>query len=86
MKILVYILSVTNAIAFTWIVQTERLNSKVPLNLPAFSAPVRNMPALNYAPPAELLPEIESFQDALDGGPQGELFPEVAEAKPKKRR
>ena len=86
MKILVYILSISNAICMTWIVQDHRLNNKVPFTSPGFSDPVRNTPLpLREVPEAQLLPEIEEFNDALTG-PQGELFPDIAEAKPKKRR
>lgn len=74
----------------TWIIQQERLNSKVPLELPKFSAPARNTPDLRTVPQAELLPDIQSFDDALRGipldGPQGELFPDVAQVQTKKRK
>ena len=81
MKITIYILSITQAISLTWIVQEARLNSRVPLSFPKLSAPV-----LNTAPEAELLPDIQSFEDELNGAPRAELFPEVAEVKPNKRK
>lgn len=43
---------------------------------PAPAIPVR------HTEPAELLPDIESFDDSL----RGELFPEVAEAKPVRKK
>jgi hypothetical protein len=87
MKILVYILSISNAILFTWCVQQERLNSKVQLTLPQFAP----SPVLRRVPEAELLPDIQSFEDALRGvptdeGPQGELFPDLAQNKSKKSK
>jgi hypothetical protein len=47
--------------------------------------------ALYVAPQAELLPNIGSFEDALNGklldeAPQAELFPEVAQTKNRKRK
>lgn len=42
-------------------------------------------PVINTAP-AELLPPIESFEDALNSGPSADLFPEVAQAKPIKKK
>jgi hypothetical protein len=87
MKILVYILSITNSIFLTWIVQQERLNSRVPLTLPQFTQPaVTVAPELKYVEPAELLPDIQSFDDTLREGPQAELFPDVAQVQTKKRK
>lgn len=49
-------------------------------------APVYKPLPLKEVPEAELLPDIQSFDDALNGAPTGDLFPEVAEVKTKKRK
>lgn len=42
-------------------------------------------PAFNVEP-AQLLPDIQDFNNPVDPGPSADLFPEVAEAKPIKKK
>ena len=74
------LLLITQAVSLTHIYHLEaNKNNKSPLFL------YKERSAIDNAPAAELLPDIQSFDDTL-GGPQGELFPQVAETKPVKRK
>lgn len=72
MKTIVYILSITQAISLTWIIQEWRFNNWIKIN---------NLPSLNNeqsaAPQeeAQLLPDIQSFEEAMQNAPRAELFP-----------
>lgn len=91
-KFLVAIL-IIQAVSLTHIYHLEAGNKN---KMPSFlykEQGVENkfIPALNNAPKAELLPDIGSFEDSLnapfkDDGPQGELFPDVAQVKPVKKK
>lgn len=89
MKYAVIILLVTQSISLVHIkhLEASKKNQDFTLFYNQEKAPVSE-PVLNMraTEPAELLPDIQSFDDALDGSPRAELFPEVAEAKPKKKR
>jgi len=86
-KILVALL-ITQAISLTHIYHLEAGNkNKMPALLYKESGSENKVaPVLNNAPAAELLPDIQSFEDELNGAPRAELFPEVAETKVKKKR
>lgn len=71
MKIIVYILSITQAISLTWIIQEWRFNNWIKINNPH----VLNKPVLQLREEAELLPDIQTFEEAMRGGPKAELFP-----------
>lgn len=88
MKYTLIALLISQAVSLTHIYHLEAGNKN---KMPAFLYSERNTAPPAPAPimrtePAELLPDIQSFDDALNGAPQGELFPEVAEAKVKKKR
>jgi hypothetical protein len=86
-KILVALL-ITQAVSLTHIYHLEAGNkNKMPSLLYQEKSIQNNIaPVLNNAPAAELLPDIQSFEDELNGAPRAELFPEVAETKVKKKR
>lgn len=72
MKAVIYILSITQAISLTWIIQEWRFNNWVKIN---------NTISLNNERPAlpreeaQLLPDIQSFEEAMRNAPRAELFP-----------
>jgi hypothetical protein len=83
MKYILIALLITQAVSLTHIYHLEAGNKN---KMPSFLyKEQQNKPVLNTVPQAELLPEIQSFEDELNGSPRGELFPEVAEVKKKKR-
>ena len=92
MKYAIIFLLISQAVSLTHIYHLEAGNkNKMPSFLYSEKA-IDNIPERNTAPPlmrtepAELLPDIQSFEDTLKGAPQGELFPAVAEKKVKKKR